>query len=99
MEIYCPKCAEPWDNDSLHEEVDKRHDDGETDACYNSVAREFQSKGCAALTFAADNCLGDNLSDAQKTRAQLAAVAYEMLGDDMDGAASMLDDYFWAHKL
>ena len=99
MDIYCPKCAAPWDNDSLHEEVDKRHDDGETAACYNSVMREFQSKGCATLTFAADKCLGEDLSDAQATRAQLAAVAYEMLGDDMDGASSLLEDYFWAQKL
>ena len=29
MDIYCPKCAEPWDNDSLHEEVDARREEVE----------------------------------------------------------------------
>lgn len=99
MDIICPKCAEPWDNDSIHEEVDNRRDDGDTTADYYKIAAEFRRKGCQTFTYAWDGDCGNQLTDRQAFRAQLAGVAYDMLGDDMDGAASLLDDYFWAHKL
>ena len=102
MDIYCSKCAEPWDNDCIHDEVEARRDNGDTEATYKRVAREFQVKGCMALATAYGLAEGDceaAANESDSTRALLASVAYEMLGDDMDGAASMLDDYFYAHNL
>ena len=86
MDIYCPKCGEPWDNDELHEVVSERHANGDTNATYNAVAREFRGKGCEVF-----GCSHGEYSEA----AQFAAVAYDLLGDDMDGAASMMDDAYY----
>lgn len=88
MDIYCPRCGEPWDNDSLHEEVAERESFGEP-ASYAQVAAEFRRHGCLALrAFGAVRCkqTGSELAD-------IARITYEALGDDMDGAASILDDY------
>jgi hypothetical protein len=66
---------------------------------FREVQREFQSKGCAALAgaFGAVECTPET-SDAERdrtfglTRGEASAALYELLGDDMDGAAAMLDD-------
>lgn len=95
MDLYCPKCREPWDNDSLHEEVQARVEhagyeglpsDGIT---YSVVYREFTEKGCSALitAFGAQDCNSEAPSDAG-----LAAL-YEFAGDDSDFAASLASDY------
>lgn len=87
MDIMCPRCGEPWEIDSIHEEVAERVYEGRT-ATYASVAREFQSRGCAAFTAYGARCTG--LPD--KGRAAAASAMYDLLGDDLDGAASMLED-------
>jgi len=94
MDIYCPKCAEPWDNDSVHEEVDARREEGR-ESTYRQVARQFQVKGCAALASAFGPVSCEPASDRDLTRAALASAAYELCGDDMDGASATLDDYLY----
>ena len=97
MDVYCSKCAEPWDNDCIHDEVDARHESGDKTATYTKVMREFQRDGCKALALAyGGGCDGDT---GDSTRAALAGAAYELLGDDMDGAAAMLEDYFYAQGI
>lgn len=97
MDVYCSKCAEPWDNDCIHDEVDARHESGDKTATYVKVMREFQSKGCVALSHAyGGGCDGES---GDSIRAALVSAAYELLGDDMDGAASTLEDYFYAQGL
>lgn len=101
MDIYCSTCAEPWDNDCIHDEVEARRDAGDKEATYQRVMREFQRKGCKALTTAyglADECQPAE-DDSSYLRAALAGAAYELLGDDMDGAAAELEDYFALHNL
>lgn len=102
MDIYCPTCAEPWDNDCIHDEVDARRDAGDTEATYQTVMREFQRKGCKALATAyglgAEDCQAAQ-DDSSYLRAALAGAAYDLLGDDMDGAAAELSDYFALHNL
>lgn len=88
MDLYCPKCGEPWDNDCLHEEAE---DSGRT---YQEVSRDFASHGCAALSNAygagvADDC---KASRGNARRAEISAVAFDLMGDDTDGVASMMDD-------
>lgn len=62
-------------------------------AIFKQVSAEFRSKGCAAL-------FGSRCSTPSKetdrtfglTRQAASAALYDLLGDDMDGAASMLED-------
>lgn len=103
MDIYCPKCAEPWELDTLHEEVKERYPDivfpgtlqGEVyaryrkayDKAFNSVRKEFASKGCATFSFA-----GPCEANAIPWKGELIAEIYDLLGDDIDGAACLLED-------
>lgn len=47
-DIRCRNCGEPYDNDTIHEEVSERALVGEV-ATYRSVATEFAEKGCQAF--------------------------------------------------
>lgn len=79
MDLYCPKCSEPWDNDSIHQEVEDRGGN----ATYHAVAAEFRARGCEAL--------GASHGEGQAN--PYASALYDLLGDDMDGAAAMMEDY------
>jgi hypothetical protein len=88
MDLHCPSCGEPWDFDTLHEEVSARKEDGQNDATYEKVAAEFRAKGCNALATSHGpqrHCTPDN-------NAPVRQAIYDLLGDDMDGAAAMLED-------
>jgi hypothetical protein len=88
MDILCPKCAEPWDMDELHEEVARRNEaqryhDEEYEKKFEDVRKDFRRDGCRALqgkcsTNVANPVIGE---------------LYDLLGDDIDGAASMLEDF------
>lgn len=78
MDIKCKKCGEPWDIDTLH---DVAEDDGRT---FNDVRLDFQNRGCEAL---GGQCNSE-------THAHPAiGVLYDILGDDIDGAAAMFEDF------
>lgn len=47
-DIRCRKCGEPWDADTIHEEVAERAYLGE-ETTYSAVAAEFNQKGCQAF--------------------------------------------------
>lgn len=80
MDIYCPKCAEPVEIDYLHDVAD---DNGTT---FTVELHRFQSDGCKAIG-ARCNPVKD------RGRASAAAALYDLLGDDIDGAAAMLEDF------
>lgn len=85
MDLYCPNCGEPWDNDCIHEEVSERAD-GST---YRTVLREFQAVGCKALTvYGEQECVASG-----SERAAVASAMYDLLGDDADGAMAMMQDF------
>ena len=44
MDIYCHRCAEPWEPDSLHDAVE----DGQAEN-YDDARRIFFSEGCGVL--------------------------------------------------
>lgn len=84
MDIYCPKgaCAEPVDMAYLHDVADEQ---GRT---YTEVVHDFQSRGCEAL--------GWTHSDNGEPAAERAAIMdamFDLLGDDVDGAAAMMEDF------
>lgn len=81
MDIRCPKCAEPIDNDELHYIAD------DMSTTYRELASAFRTDGCAAIGY---RCNPDTVGN---DAAAAASVLYEILGDDMDGAAAMLDDF------
>lgn len=96
MDLYCPKCGEPWEFDSLHEEAAARKEAGNYEASYDTVFADFRSRGCKALhaAFGAACSTPSTKRDSTfgLTRQEASAAMYEILGDDMDGAAAMLDD-------
>lgn len=91
MDLYCPRCGEPWDNDSLHEEVEERKRAGEEDANYRDVSREFRTKGCG-LALRAFTGNTQPCQQVNSNRTAIAAAMADLMGDDMDGFASSMDD-------
>lgn len=85
QDIYCPKCGEPWDLDSLHEEA------GDSDRTFSDVYSDFRKRGCDALAgaFGYTDCAQQARNS---YRAQASAALMDVLGDDVDGVAAMLDD-------
>ena len=82
MDIHCPKCGEPWDHDELHDAPDGMD--------YKTASREFRKRGCEAL--------GGVCSETTRNPgyADMAQTVYALMGEDMDGAASMMEEYrFW----
>lgn len=86
MDIYCVRCGEPWDMDELHYRAE------ETDTDYRTVRAEFYSLGCEAMGEGKcerqEPMSGDRLSDSAAM-----SVLVDLLGDDIDGIASMMEDY------
>jgi hypothetical protein len=90
MDLLCPLCGEPWDNDCLHEV------EGLT---YRAAGRLFVRVGCAAIdgrTTPLPRCL-----DAAKARPEAVEARraiYDVNGDDLDGAAVNLEDFAYAFE-
>ena len=94
MNLICPKCGEAWDFDMLHERVDElKHTWGHTGTTYKDVARDFRARGCEAL--GESHSVAHDAADrkAMAERTAIAEAAYEVMGEDMDGAASEFDDW------
>ncbi len=86
MDIYCPRCSEPWDTDEFHDIAD------EQETTYDEVRKNFRAKGCQAL--------GMRPCAHQRTlRGDATSALMDMLGDDLDGVASLLDDFGYAGML
>lgn len=83
MDIYCPKrgCAEPFENDSLHDAVD----DG-LFSTYHDALHAFQREGCTAVGFT-HSTGNDN------GKSEVMAAMFDLMGDDVDGAMSAMEDF------
>jgi len=82
MDVICRKCGEPWDVDSFH---DVAEDNGTT---WDDASREFRRSGCAVF--------GITCSEDRSDATAAAEAIYDLLGDDMDGAAALLEDMGFA---
>jgi len=81
MDIRCPNCGEPWDMDSLHDTAYETFDE---------ARKAFYKKGCIVFDTKCPE-------QANRPMAAMAAEAlYDLLGDDIDGAAAMLEDFEYA---
>lgn len=87
MDLYCPKCGEPWDNECFHDEA------SESNRTYTEVARDFAQRGCVALE-TAYGPVGEDCKANQRNsnRAHISEIAFDLMGDDTDGVASMMQD-------
>ena len=80
MDIYCGICGEPWDMDCLHDAVTEGRATN-----WNDARVKFERKGCGLW--------GTKCSTTPDTsRAMASAALMEVMGDDLDGVASMLED-------
>lgn len=84
MDIYCPRCAEPIDADELHSVYDL--DNGKK-LSYQVARQRFFSGGCGLL-FDGQQC-----EDTKSLRGLASSIAADLLGDDVDGIAAMLEDF------
>ena len=80
MDIKCPKCREPWDNDTIHDYAD------EIGSTYAEVSKLFRTKGCGV----AFDEWGITCEKAEGS--ETLSVLADLLGDDIDGYASMVED-------
>lgn len=78
MDIKCVKCGEPWDMSELHEMGDWVGEE----LSYSDARERFYATGCEAF----GSKHGDGKADAG------IGVLYDLLGDDVDGAASLMED-------
>lgn len=81
MDTYCHRCGEPWEIDTFHEVA------AELGTTFDKVLALFQQKGCAVIT-AAGPC-----ENTAGLRGEAVSMLNELLGDDIDGIASMMDDF------
>ena len=104
MDIRCPKCGEPWDMDTAHDVVEDNSLIPEprpmtvgammdrTPRTYSAVLADFRRRGCPAF----GGTCSEPSTDTDRTwglRPQdAAAVLFDVLGDDTDGVAAMLED-------
>ena len=85
MDIRCRKCAEPIDMDELH---DIAADMGTT---YRHVRTRFAQYGCVALGMQCNE-------NADRELAAISGALFDMLGDDIDGVASDLNDWAYLNR-
>ncbi|MDE0660322.1 MAG: hypothetical protein OXI79_11800 [Gammaproteobacteria bacterium] len=79
-DIYCPKCAEPWDIYELHDV------DGLT---FDEARAKFTREGCETF---GNKCTGDDeLSEYARLKAQASAVLMDLSPHPDDWAADMAD--------
>lgn len=107
MDITCRTCGEPWDMECLHVEAAARYErdhgidfgadfkrdrDGANtryEPVYTATTADFRVNGCKA--FALSHGVGA-CTPVRSERTAVAEAAFEMCGDDTDGAASMMED-------
>ncbi len=77
MDIFCRRCGEPWDIAELH--------DTEDGLTYDEAVERFNTEGCGAV-------FGGECAPVDGLRTSAAGVLADLLGDDVDGQAAMMED-------
>ena len=86
-DVLCPKCREPWELDSIHNRTEELYPElAKTDyqLAFSKAYSQFRAQGCEFF--------GTSCYMPQKRSAALDAI-YEIIGDDVDGAISEIQDY------
>ena len=86
MDIMCRICGEPWEIDTFH---DVAEDEGIT---FDEATRRFRADGCFATGWYSKPC-EPSTDPQQRATNMIAGELMDLLGDDVDGAAAMLEDF------
>ena len=89
MDLYCQRCGEPFDFWHVQQEMDDEIEDFGKDGKKPSV-RFKDGEGCPCCNW------GKAAPKEQSFRSEAMGVMFDMLGDDVDGAAAMMDDFEYA---
>ena len=83
MDIYCCNCGEPWDIFCVTD-----YDEKQGMFADGAVIAGYKIKRCPC-------CPKDKneIDPAAKDRAERASVVADLLGDDIDGAAAIMEDF------
>jgi hypothetical protein len=88
MDIYCSHCGEPWEIDSLHELIVAEGISPD----FSSARKRFYLYGCGAFEKGTPvKCTHSPVTSKKNLDAYSAL--QDVLGDDIDGLASMYDDF------
>ena len=79
MDLYCQKCGEPWEHYYIMHDICE--DDG-AEAKDNFLS----GKGCPCCSW------GEKAPEKKPFRSEIAAAMADIMGDDVDGIASSMDD-------
>jgi hypothetical protein len=82
MDIYCTRCGEPWDLDTFHDVAD------EMGTTWEAAVADFRRRGCVAAGADVKWCQPEDT-----LRGAATAALVDLLGDDVDGVAAMLEDF------
>lgn len=96
MDIKCSNCLEDWDLDSLHDAIAIDYDStnytpAEYATLYSNARKAFSRLGCAFMEYG-NAATTKNCEPAERGARTIVSEVYDLLGDDMDGAAAMLED-------
>jgi hypothetical protein len=98
MDIYCPKCGEPFEIDTLHEFVAEqypsepwkdengKYNQAEYERIFDITYDAFKLVGCNAINFP------HNKETLNPQKNGIYGILMEFAGDDIDFAASMMDE-------
>lgn len=91
MDIRCVKCGEPWDLDSLHDQVDPKARNGQKDGFGGKLYSSFSA---ARKAFYRDGCelFGASHGPIDPEKGAVVAALQDLAGDDIDGLASDIED-------
>ena len=84
MDLYCTRCGEPWDTDTVLHDAEP----GE----FDRVGNTGKITMCPACRGTSDEELSKLLSDDEKGRNYTRSAMADLLGDDIDGLASTYED-------
>lgn len=87
MDIKCPRCAEPWEIDCLHEAGAIVHKD------FDFMRKLFYRYGCAAIEQADEERIAEEGTCEQTAKGRSIGVLMDLLDHDVDGLASMIEDF------
>ena len=82
MDIKCHRCGEPWELDTFHDVA------AEQGITFDAAMRRFRREGCAGTGWI-EPC--GRTYDPAKSMALVELG--DMLGDDVDGFAAMIEDF------
>lgn len=81
MDVYCPRCGEPFDIEEFHDVA------AYEETSFDAVRKQFRAEGCCVFGGAPCEVQPNSV------RAMASALLMDVSGDDIDGVAADLEDF------